>query len=314
MVRDPIERTSTMQRPRNPRAAARETLFKLGTLVLAVLFSLAQLGRPGTVFLEEWSWLIRPLLILMGLAGLACFLFVAFRMRRIPESDPPSRAEELVSRLQVKAWNPWPVPQQGSAGVARPFEQDVGVLQKDHADPALVLHGRLKSIDWYQLEKLVVAVFQGHGHSAMRRKADDASNPVDLVAERHGRRCLIQCCHWQAWPVRPDTVRELARARAAEGALDAALVAIPGFTPAARELAGQLRIELVDAEMLIHWIRELRFSKAWPTIQKALDSRDKTCPRCESPMVERVSRQGPVAGRSFWGCSRFPECRFTLES
>ncbi len=302
-----------MQRPRNPQAAARETLFKLGALLLAVPFTLAQLDRPGTGLFEEWVWLIRPLLILVGLAGLACFLFVAFRMRRIPESDPASRAEEVVSRLQVKTWNSGTEARPGSVGVAPPVGEEARTPPRTDPDPALALHGRLKSIDWYQFEKLVGVVFEGRGHTVTRRDNHDPSDPVDLVAERHGRKCLIQCCHWQAWPVRPDTVRELVRARVAEGSVDATLVAIPGFTPAARELAGQTRIELVDVEMLIHWIRELRFTNAWPAIQKALDARDKTCPRCESPMVERVSRQGPAAGRSYWGCSRFPECRFTLE-
>lgn len=303
-----------MQRERNPQAAARETLFKLGVLLLVVPFLLAQLRRPGWVALGDWVWLVRSLVIFVGLAGVAGFLFVAFRMRRIPESDPASRAEELVSRLQVKTWNAGPTPHPGAALVALPVGGDVKASQPVDLNPASELHGRLKSIDWYQFEKLVGAVFEGRGHTVTRRGNDKSSDPVDLVAERHGRKCLIQCCHWQAWPVRPDTVRELVRARAAEGSVDAVLVAVPGFTPAARELAGQLRIELVDAEMLIHWVRELRFSNAWPAIQKALDARDKTCPRCESPMVERVSRQGPVAGRSFWGCTRFPECRFTMEA
>lgn len=301
-----------MHRPRNPQAAARETLFKLGALVLSVPFVLAQLGRPGSGLFEEWAWLVRPLVIIVGLGGSACFLFVAFRMRRIPESDPASRAEELVSRLQVKTWNA--VPHPGASMLERPVAQEAGTPQQADADPIMALQGRLRSIDWYQFEKLVGAVFEGRGHAVTRRGNNESSDPVDLVAVRHGRKCSIQCCHWQAWPVRPDAIRELSRARMADGSVDAVLVAIPGFTPAARELAGQLQIELVDAGMLIHWIRELRFSKAWPAIQKALDARDKTCPRCESPMVERVSRQGPIAGRSFWGCSRFPECRFTLEA
>ncbi len=33
------------------------------------------------------------------------------------------------------------------------------------------------------------------------------------------------------------------------------------------------------------------------------------CPRCGAPMVRRTSKNGQGAGRQFWGCSRFPECR-----
>jgi restriction system protein len=35
------------------------------------------------------------------------------------------------------------------------------------------------------------------------------------------------------------------------------------------------------------------------------------CPRCGSGMVRRTAHQGLNAGRSFWGCSRFPQCRGT---
>lgn len=33
------------------------------------------------------------------------------------------------------------------------------------------------------------------------------------------------------------------------------------------------------------------------------------CPRCSAPMVMRGASRGPNAGKFFWGCSSFPECR-----
>lgn len=35
------------------------------------------------------------------------------------------------------------------------------------------------------------------------------------------------------------------------------------------------------------------------------------CPQCGSPMVLRAAAQGSMAGRKFWGCTRFPACRGT---
>lgn len=35
------------------------------------------------------------------------------------------------------------------------------------------------------------------------------------------------------------------------------------------------------------------------------------CPRCNSPLVLRTARKGPCAGSQFWGCSGFPNCRYT---
>ncbi len=33
------------------------------------------------------------------------------------------------------------------------------------------------------------------------------------------------------------------------------------------------------------------------------------CPDCGKPMRKRVARKGPKAGKSFWGCTGYPECR-----
>lgn len=37
------------------------------------------------------------------------------------------------------------------------------------------------------------------------------------------------------------------------------------------------------------------------------------CPLCSSPMKCRTARIGANAGKSFWGCSKYPECRGTRE-
>jgi len=38
------------------------------------------------------------------------------------------------------------------------------------------------------------------------------------------------------------------------------------------------------------------------------------CSRCGYPMVGRTARKGPQAGKNFLGCSRYPKCRFTIDS
>lgn len=35
------------------------------------------------------------------------------------------------------------------------------------------------------------------------------------------------------------------------------------------------------------------------------------CPRCGSPLVQRVAKRGPQAGNTFIGCSAYPRCRYT---
>jgi ssDNA-binding Zn-finger/Zn-ribbon topoisomerase 1 len=37
------------------------------------------------------------------------------------------------------------------------------------------------------------------------------------------------------------------------------------------------------------------------------------CPTCGIPMIPRVSKRGQAAGRSFYGCSNYPQCRQVVE-
>lgn len=38
------------------------------------------------------------------------------------------------------------------------------------------------------------------------------------------------------------------------------------------------------------------------------------CPQCGAPMVKRTARKGANAGRPFYGCSRFPQCRAVIDA
>lgn len=40
---------------------------------------------------------------------------------------------------------------------------------------------------------------------------------------------------------------------------------------------------------------------------------DRHCPKCGNLLVLRKSRTGVKAGQHFWGCSKFPKCRVTLD-
>lgn len=35
------------------------------------------------------------------------------------------------------------------------------------------------------------------------------------------------------------------------------------------------------------------------------------CPCCGAPLIRRIAKRGPNTGSPFWGCSRYPDCRFT---
>ena len=170
----------------------------------------------------------------------------------------------------------------------------------------------LRQIDWFQFEKLVGALYRARGYSVTRRGGAQPDGGVDLLASKDGLTTVVQCKHWQSYLVKPDKVREVIGAQAIEAADGAAVVTLRGFTEAARKLAKEQSVDLVEESQLLGWLEELRFTSAWPEISKALNADDKRCPRCESALVRRTAEKGVHSGNQFWGCSAYPRCKFIL--
>jgi DNA-binding helix-hairpin-helix protein with protein kinase domain len=57
--------------------------------------------------------------------------------------------------------------------------------------------------------------------------------------------------------------------------------------------------------------RPIRQTVLSPTPTPTANIGPVSCPRCGSKMVRRVARRGRNAGNSFWGCSRYPNCKGT---
>lgn len=171
---------------------------------------------------------------------------------------------------------------------------------------------RLREIDWFQFEKLVAALYRTRGYAVTRRGGAHPDGGVDLVVVKAGETTVVQCKHWQNALVKPDKVRELIGAQTIERAQRSVLVTLRGYTTAALQLAREQRVELIEETQLVAWLGELRFSPDWPEIERALDANDKSCPRCEAPLLERIAKSGTNAGGRFWGCSTYPRCDFTF--
>jgi restriction system protein len=166
----------------------------------------------------------------------------------------------------------------------------------------------IRELSWRRFEELVAEVFRQEGY-VVEPTAPGVDGGVDLILRRDGETTFVQCKAWRAKQVGVERVRELYGVVAAEGA-DVGIVVTTGtFSQPAREFAEGRRIRLVSGQQLYSMINKAR--EVAPTAAAAgpLDSRQ--CPTCGSEMAQRVARQGPGAGQSFWGCSRYPACRGT---
>jgi restriction system protein len=174
----------------------------------------------------------------------------------------------------------------------------------------------LNEMTWREFEGLVQEAFRLRGYSVRRTGGDGPDGGVDLMLDRGAEKVLVQCKQWRAMRVGVSVVRELYGVMAAQGAAAGIVVTSGAFTPDAVEFASGRNVRLIAGPELLEMIREVRVSTSRADFtssprQPNLMEPARGCPRCGSPMVKREAKRGPNAGRAFFGCSRYPECRGT---
>ena len=170
---------------------------------------------------------------------------------------------------------------------------------------------QLRTIDWFQFEKVVEAVFRKVGYGVERRGGANPDGGIDLVIEKDGEQIAVQCKHWKTWRIGVKEVRELLGALTDFGIKKGTLIILGGFTSEAKQLADKHGIEIIQEKELARLLEavDARFD---PEFLAILTSKEKICPRCEQQMVLRTGRKGANPGSQFWGCSSYPRCRFTM--
>ena len=180
------------------------------------------------------------------------------------------------------------------------------------ADPVQLVHG----MSWRDFERLVADAFTRQGYQVQERGGDQPDGGVDLVVVRDRKRYYVQCKQWKTKNVDVATVRELMGTMAAAGVDGGFVVSAAGFTRDAWAFAKDQPVQLIDQERLSAMMRSDALSPAAAATQGLRDTANSrstgpSCPRCHAGMTRRVARSGRHAGKSFWGCRKYPQCRGT---
>jgi HJR/Mrr/RecB family endonuclease len=171
---------------------------------------------------------------------------------------------------------------------------------------------QLRSIDWFQFEKVVGHMYLKLGYDVTRRGGANPDGGIDLIIQKDGQSGAVQCKHWKAWKVDVRTVREFLGALTDAGIQKGKLITLRGYTGEAKQLAEKHGIENVNETGLTRMIEstDARFD---PEVFELLHDTRKFCPKCEREMVIKIAEKGPNPGSKFWGCSGYPrKCHFTL--
>jgi restriction system protein len=167
----------------------------------------------------------------------------------------------------------------------------------------------LDKITWRDFELLVAESFRRQGYKVVERGGDGPDGGVDVELHMGSDKYLVQCKQWKSIKVGVATVRELYGVMTAERAVGGFVVTSGSFSDDAKAFAEGRSIRLVDARKLRSMVGE-----GVPENLKSVPASNvveflPNCPKCGSSMIKRTGKTGSIAGKSFWGCSRFPACR-----
>lgn len=187
-----------------------------------------------------------------------------------------------------------------AAGVSAFFQYRKGRLPERKTGP-----GSVAEASWRQFLSQVSEAFRRKGFMVLDNPEGGPDGVVDIWLRKNGEVSFVQCKYWKARSVGVKAVSDLYSVMTAESVKHGIIVTHGGFTTEARKFAKASSIELIDGHQLTPMIA---------SVQQGEDTEDQkeaapTCPKCGSEMVQRIARKGPYAGKRFWGCSKFPECR-----
>jgi restriction system protein len=172
-------------------------------------------------------------------------------------------------------------------------------------------HSDVRSLDWFQFEKLVGILFQQEGFAVQRFGGTDPDDGIDLTATKNGITFGVQCKQWKTWRVGVKEVRAFLRALHDQHFSHGILVTLEGYTKEAADFAQGNQIDLLDEPLLLQNLEEVSWTRN-PAFAAVLNDPVKFCPKCESEMVLRTATTGTRIGSQFWGCKRYPQCSFRM--
>jgi hypothetical protein len=123
---------------------------------------------------------------------------------------------------------------------------EVPVQQKPTAPQTTAeLLEQLRSIDWFQFEKLVGLVYRKLGYTVTSGGANPDGG-IDLVIEKDGQRSVVQCKQWKTWNVGVKAAREFLGALTDAGIPKGIFITLCGYTGEAKQLADKHGIEIIN--------------------------------------------------------------------
>ena len=171
-------------------------------------------------------------------------------------------------------------------------------------------------------------ILRGNGFKDVEVTKASGDHGIDVLAKKDGVKYAIQCKRYSK-PVGNKAVQEAYSGKAIYNADVAVVMSNMDFTPQAVEDAKKLKVELWDKNKIYSLQKSgnLYVEQYIPTtidenlsIQVNEESKINfvsgnkgtlVCPNCGGTLVIRTAKRGHNAGSQFYGCSNYPNCKYT---
>ena len=259
--------------------------------------------------------------VLLVVAGAVIYMIVRQRRARNAIQAGPIRVSDLQTLSTSGVESEPLIPTTVFVEPANPFryQPDSPPSARPHAPAARAFAPRnsasfvpisqedLRTIDWFQFEKLMGVLYESRGGRVERRGGANPDGGIDLVIYENSHRVAVQCKHWRIWKVGVRHFREFFGGMKAEGFDHGIFVTLEGCTNEARAFADAHSIAVLDSAGVQSMLSRADRG-AVERIRSIIDDPTKHCPKCGAAMEMRTAERGPNPGSQFWGCSRYPRC------
>lgn len=170
----------------------------------------------------------------------------------------------------------------------------------------------LNKLSWLEFESYIGEFFKQQGYEVKQAFSQKPDGGVDIWMRKDGQLTLVQCKHWKTRKVGIQILREMYAVMIEHNASKMIIVTSGDFTSEAIKYALDKRLWLINGGELVHMIEQVRNRPAEQAVE-VTPPKNATplCPSCHAPLVMRTAKRGQNKGNQFYGCSSYPQCRYT---
>ena len=179
------------------------------------------------------------------------------------------------------------------------------IIRKKRIEKAMITEN-YDSMSGEDFEEFCADILRGNGFTDVEVTKATGDHGIDVLAKKDGIKYAIQCKRYSK-PVGNKAVQEAYSGKDIYKADVAVVMSNMDFTAQAIEDAKKLNVELWNRDK----IYSLQKAGKMGTNQTSTKEEKLVCPKCGGELVLRTARRGENAGSQFYGCSNYPNCKYT---